>query len=377
MFSFLRKRREQAAARETEALLAACATELHRTTAANWQFVVAPRDVTTRAELLAKAKAAGAADAHVVAQLAYIDRLLRALQQSPTLEVLDALITDAKRVQMPNCDAVRRLIAVTESAVFAEQGLRAIEQTADGRAVYLRCNAEFKNKPGQLEIREDGLCFRGEVLVELPWSDVQHAAETSHTYQGTDYAAVALQEGKRRTPTKFAFPLYHHGAEHACKVVLAAWKHAQQLPPSDIAPKHSEGPQQPVAGSDPWAGYGFLAAVGESQYQEALAQVAQDGRLCNATLVPEPKNPFDGNAVVVQIAGATVGYLCRADARRYQRRLLALAAPMQVPAKLIGGTPDKPSFGVLLDHREVEALPAPKRTRAKPQEPVDPTDQPF
>lgn len=159
---------------------------------------------------------------------------------------------------------------------------------------------------------------------------------------------------------------------------LAAWKRAQEQPVTAATTRPPSGvPQQPVAAPDPWTGYGFLAAVGESQYQGALAQVARTGRICNATLVPEPKNPFDSNAVSVQIAGLTVGYLCRADARRYQRRLLALAAPMQVPAKLIGGTPDKPSFGVLLDHREVERLPAPKRARAKKQEPVDPTDQPF
>jgi hypothetical protein len=71
-----------------------------------------------------------------------------------------------------------------------------------------------------------------------------------------------------------------------------------------------------------------------------------------------------------------VGYLSRADARRYQRRLLPLAEPMRVPAKLIGGTDGKPSYGVLLDHRQVEALPTPKRTRKrKPQ--IPPDDQPF
>lgn len=47
-----------------------------------------------------------------------------------------------------------------------------------------------------------------------------------------------------------------------------------------------------------------------------------------------------------------------------------------VPAKLIGGTRDKPNFRVLLDCREVEHMPSPKPVRKKKQV-VDPTDQPF
>jgi hypothetical protein len=82
------------------------------------------------------------------------------------------------------------------------------------------------------------------------------------------------------------------------------------------------------------------------------------------------------NAVAVQIDGLTVGYLCRTDARRYQRRLLTLERPLVVPAKLIGGTDDKPSFGVLLDCREVERMPTPKRTRRK-AEAFDAGEQPF
>lgn len=131
--------------------------------------------------------------------------------------------------------------------------------------------------------------------------------------------------------------------------------------------------RQPPAAMEGW---GYLSVVGESQYQPALKRVARGGQLCWAALVPEPENAFDANAVVVQIDSATVGYLSRGDARRYQKRLLLLASPMEVPAKLIGGTADKPSFGVLLDCREVEALPKPKTVRKK-KVAVDPTDQPF
>ena len=98
--------------------------------------------------------------------------------------------------------------------------------------------------------------------------------------------------------------------------------------------------------------------------------------MCWATLVPEPDSPFDSNTVSVHIYGEQVGHLSRADARRYQRRLLTLAEPIQVPAKLIGGERDKPSFGVLLDCRAVEQMPKPKPVRKK-KVTVDPTDQPF
>jgi hypothetical protein len=127
----------------------------------------------------------------------------------------------------------------------------------------------------------------------------------------------------------------------------------------------------------PWEErYGYLGAVGESQYQPALQRAARSGRICWATLLPEPDNPFDANAVAVQVGGETVGYLSRTDARRYQRRLRVLIAPIQVPAKLIGGTRGKPHFGVLLDCREVEQLPQSKAVRKKRVN-VDPADQPF
>jgi hypothetical protein len=158
-------------------------------------------------------------------------------------------------------------------------------------------------------------------------------------------------------------------------VKLAIGRGASARPPSSPQPGNVASPG---AGQLPSAmdGYGYLSVVGESQYQPALQQIAQRGRTHWAKLVPEPGNPFDSNAVMVEIDGQTVGYLSRGEARRYQRRLLPLAEPMQVPAKLIGGTDDKPSIGVLLDHREVEALATPKRTRTRKVE-IPPDDQPF
>lgn len=66
-----------------------------------------------------------------------------------------------------------------------------------------------------------------------------------------------------------------------------------------------------------------IAIVGESHYQDAIrsacgAKPGEDvGFDCIAELVPEPTNPHDSNAVMVQIEGRCVGYLSRSDARTY------------------------------------------------------------
>ncbi len=72
-----------------------------------------------------------------------------------------------------------------------------------------------------------------------------------------------------------------------------------------------------------------------------------------ATLVREPDNPYDSNAVVVRSdRGNTIGYLSREDAVDYGPVLEAVAASgktAQCRAKLIGGTVGKRNIGVWLD----------------------------
>ncbi len=64
-------------------------------------------------------------------------------------------------------------------------------------------------------------------------------------------------------------------------------------------------------------GYGYLGAVGEKSLPAAIrAAAARHGRLCRATLMREPENPFDLDALVVQIGGETVGYLSPGNALR-------------------------------------------------------------
>ena len=122
-------------------------------------------------------------------------------------------------------------------------------------------------------------------------------------------------------------------------------------------------------------GCGF-AIVGESYRQVALQELSAGRRVRGeevhfiATLIPEPTNAYDPNAIRVDIQnGKQVGYLSRDDAAAYQLVIHAIVTGGKraiCRAKLIGGTTDKPSIGVMIDLDEPNALLA----RA-------PSDQPF
>jgi len=100
-----------------------------------------------------------------------------------------------------------------------------------------------------------------------------------------------------------------------------------------------------------------LAVVGESHYQKALDEICggktEEGHQRNieAQLIPEPKNPHDKNAVRVEIAGQTVGYLSQGKALRYAEAF----GPKTVTAcgaLITGGWKRKDSegsYGVSLD----------------------------
>lgn len=227
MFKFLKSRREAKAAEAASVVLAECETELERTSRAMWRFVTAPRDVATRDGLMRKASESGLAEHETVLRLAFLHRLLAVLPiaSATSVQAKDALLGEATRLGL-DTDAVRSLAALRELQRFVEEGPRMIERDSKGRAVFLRCEAEFKNKPGHLEVRDDGLRFEGEVVVDIAWEDVVHAAATTHTYQGVDYVAVALQEGKRRTPTRLAFPL-DYSADLRAALTVAVWQRAK------------------------------------------------------------------------------------------------------------------------------------------------------
>ena len=101
----------------------------------------------------------------------------------------------------------------------------------------------------------------------------------------------------------------------------------------------------------------LVNVAGESHYQEALqALTCTDGtseiRLeVEAVLVPQPANPHDHNAVMVQIDGRLVGYLPRAPAVAYGPMIAEVVARGRAAAceAMIAGRGGGPSaLGVFL-----------------------------
>jgi hypothetical protein len=76
----------------------------------------------------------------------------------------------------------------------------------------------------------------------------------------------------------------------------------------------------------------LVQAVGESFFQPALLRQcgARKGDAvrfpCRGYLVAQPDNPYDPNAVAVQIGGQLVGHLSRSEAPRWQPLVQQLAA---------------------------------------------------
>lgn len=113
-----------------------------------------------------------------------------------------------------------------------------------------------------------------------------------------------------------------------------------------------------------WPSLGKYEAevVGESHYQPALKAIVGDhgdesaNMPVQALLVPEPDNPYDKQAIKVEINGMKVGHLSRESARTFHRRLAAKNVAKQTTrcgAMVTGGWVDKSgqrmSYGVNLD----------------------------
>ena len=119
---------------------------------------------------------------------------------------------------------------------------------------------------------------------------------------------------------------------------------------------------------------GRLGVVGESFYQEALELVTggrcfgvsfDDHLPVTAVLVPEPENPYDPNAVRIDVLtgdkSLKVGYLARENVERYQPFLLELQEEGRIgtcPARICGGGPDR-SYGIYLHVAPPESILAP------------------
>jgi len=106
--------------------------------------------------------------------------------------------------------------------------------------------------------------------------------------------------------------------------------------------------------------------VGESYYQDALAEIAGPKTQAGvdldvkARLVPEPDNPHDANAVAVYIQGRKVGHLPRDMAAEWVAILTRRGDPqriVEVDANITGGwrrerrdgSISEGAFGVALD----------------------------
>lgn len=129
--------------------------------------------------------------------------------------------------------------------------------------------------------------------------------------------------------------------------------------PPKHAVKRSALPIGDATHHDCGSGSGFMIGIVGESYRQAALHALDHGRLrrgvrvtLTASLIPEPENPYDPQAIRVDIEGAHVGYLSRADAVWYQPVFAALAAQQLIAvarAKLMGGVADKPSIGVILD----------------------------
>jgi hypothetical protein len=96
--------------------------------------------------------------------------------------------------------------------------------------------------------------------------------------------------------------------------------------------------------------------VGVSNYQPAIMSVTNAPPQGEfqwegfAVLVPEPDNPHDANAVMVQIERQRVGYLSRANAELYLPQLRAMIEAGQTTMcdAFVGRGGDNPYLGVSL-----------------------------
>jgi hypothetical protein len=239
VFEFLKARRERAeqTRREEQAALdqarhaheraeciQLCERELERTRKALAAYANSPRDLAERGALLARAKALGLGGQSVTVRLEFLQRLLTALSdesiQDDDIGLMELLIAEGENLELGETNGVQILRRGARLAKLRAYGPVA-QRDENGRAVYASCNAEYRNTPGSLEVSEAGLTFAGEVRLEIAWSNVVHLARTTHTYQGLDSPAVAVQEQKRRTATKFVFS--DGDAEYSLALVLAVW----------------------------------------------------------------------------------------------------------------------------------------------------------
>ena len=212
---------------------------------------------------------------------------------------------------------------------------------------------------GDLNISAKAIFFEGEKPLTLPWRSVLTVTLKDRTL--TVHRTTAGAPHAFDLPSLVEAKLAHLVASELSK------KHQQRevKGPSTKKVTRREPPaldESPVGSTIelPKSGSGFtVSAVGESHRQAALQafgglkRSAGEEVFFAAALVPEPTNRYDPNAIKVHIqGGAHIGYLSAEDAVEYRdvsKFLIEQKAVGLCRAKLIGGTPGKPSIGVVLD----------------------------
>jgi hypothetical protein len=209
-------------------ILKQCEEELDRTRKANAVFVNTPGELSARDVLISRAKDLGLEEHPIVKRLDFLQRLLTKLAIGLADNEMDVLVSEARALGLEETSGIQRILEYQRQRALETRGPESLGRDDAGHDVYLTCEAEYRNRPGTLKVRSDGLTFEGEVKLEISWSKVAHVAKTSHTYQGIDWDAVAVQEGKRRTPTKFVFS--GGSSEYNRDLLISVWKRHKPQP---------------------------------------------------------------------------------------------------------------------------------------------------
>lgn len=304
------------------------------------------------------------------------------------LAVQQRLALSDEEIGRHEAAALRGLITLAEyEATVSANGdrLPAIpghEQVVTTETCYFVSPATYDkrgdNDPtGSLYLSSDQLIFVApEGVTAAPWTKVMSV--------DCEDRVLRVQRRDRQTPYLFDLPcvgdalkahfignrilprLMHSAARTDVSEDAASQSQAAKAM-DESTPTVGAAAASPGRRIDLGTGHGFtLGIVGESYRQTALRALAGDRRrlgeevLFVAVLSPEHENDYDTNAIRVDVEGGSqIGYLSRKDAVAYRDVLAAVATQGAVAisrAQLIGGTPDKPSIGAMLDLEDPSEL---------------------
>jgi hypothetical protein len=246
---------------------------------------------------------------------------------------------------------------------------------------HVRYDKRGSNDPdGTLYLTDEEAVFYAEGAggrVAAPWSKTVSVSREGST--------LGIQRRDRQTP--LLFDCASLGDALRAEFISRRFLETPAVEP-DVLVSKTAGPRSSVAATAddapvgttvelPGTGRFTVSIVGESHHQLTLQALAGDKRrqdeevIFTAALIPELTNPYDPNAVKIYAKGAGhVGYLSRDDAAAFRpvsQFLDKQHAAGLCRARLVGGTDDKPSIGVILDLKDVTDILA--------ELPVDP--QPF